>query len=182
MKIKELDIDLLKPAIYNPRKIKPEQLEDLVRSIKQFGFVDPVVVRLNDNMIIGGHQRYEAAKILKYKTVPVVQLDISDNDAKVLNLALNKISGDWDKPKLSELIKELNLDINIDATLSGFNNEEIDKLLNDLALRDGIEAEDQTDLLSSEYQVVITCKNEEEQLQILDKLQEEGYNCRPLIF
>ena len=182
MKVKELDIDLLKPAVYNPRKIKPEQLEDLVRSIKQFGFVDPVVVRLKDNMIIGGHQRYEVAKILKYKTVPVVQLDISDNDAKVLNVALNKISGDWDKPKLAELIKELNLTVDIDATLSGFNNEEIDKLLADLSLTEGIDGGDQTDLLSTEYQVVIKCKDEEEQLQILDKLQEEGYNCQPLIY
>ena len=100
MKIKELDIDLLKPAIYNPRKIDPEQLNDLVRSLKQFGFVDPLVVRSEDNMIIGGHQRYEAAKLLKYKTVPVVQLDISENDAKVLNVALNKISGEWEEDKL----------------------------------------------------------------------------------
>ena len=182
MKIKELDIDMLKPAVYNPRQIKPEQLESLIKSIKQFGFVDPIVVRLDDNMIIGGHQRYEAAKILKYKTVPVVQLDISDNDAKILNVALNKISGDWDKPKLSELLKELSLNSDIDATLSGFNDIEIDKLLADLSLSGGMDGGDQTDLLSTEYQVVIKCKDEEEQLKILDKLQEEGYNCQPLIY
>tara|TARA_R110002020_G_scaffold83406_2_gene207582 strand:- start:1432 stop:1980 length:549 start_codon:yes stop_codon:yes gene_type:complete len=182
MKIEDVDIDLLKPAVYNPRQIKPEALEDLTKSLKQFGFVDPIVARLKDHMIIGGHQRYQAAQLLKYKTVPVVYLDISENDAKVLNVALNKISGDWDKPKLSSLIQELEALADIDASLTGFNESDIEKMLEDLQLTDGMDIEDQSDLLHSEYQVVVTCKNETEQLQILDKLQEEGYICRPLIF
>ena len=132
MKIKELDIDLLKPAIYNPRKIEPEKLNDLVRSLKQFGFVDPLVVRSEDNMIIGGHQRYEAAKLLKYKTVPVVQLDISENDAKVLNVALNKISGEWEEDKLTSLLAELKDMDDVDELLTGFDKDEIDDLLADL--------------------------------------------------
>ena len=142
MKIKELDIDLLKPAIYNPRKIDTEQLNDLVRSLKQFGFVDPLVVRSEDNMIIGGHQRYEAAKLLKYKTVPVVQLDISENDAKVLNVALNKISGEWEEDKLTSLLAELKDMDDVDELLTGFDKDEIDDLLADLEPVEGLTDED----------------------------------------
>ena len=182
MKVEQVDIDLLKPATYNPRQIKPQQLEDLTRSLKQFGFVDPIVVRKKDQMIIGGHQRYQAAQILEYEKVPVVYLDISENDAKILNIALNKISGDWDKPKLADLIKELDSLSDVDATLSGFNDEAIDKLLEDLMVSDGTEALDQTDLLNSEYQIVIKCKTEVEQLELLEKFEKEGYNCQPLIY
>ena len=93
-------------------------------------------------MIIGGHQRYEAAKLLKYKTVPVVQLDISENDAKVLNIALNKISGEWEEDKLTSLLAELKDMDDVDELLTGFDKDEIDDLLADLEPVEGLTDED----------------------------------------
>lgn len=136
MKIEEVDIDSLKPASYNPRNIDAEEMESLKRSLKQFGFVDPAIIRKKDNMIIGGHQRIEAAKALGWETAPVIIMDVSANDAKLLNVALNKISGDWDDIKLANLLKELKYDNSVDELLTGFTEEELDTLLWDLGQDD----------------------------------------------
>jgi ParB-like chromosome segregation protein Spo0J len=136
MKIEEVDIDSLKPASYNPRNIDFEEMESLKRSLKQFGFVDPAIIRKKDNMIIGGHQRIEAAKALGWETAPVIIMDVSANDAKLLNVALNKISGDWDDVKLANLLKELKYDNSVDELLTGFTEEELDTLLWDLGQDD----------------------------------------------
>ncbi len=132
MKIELLDPETLKSAAYNPRQISREELNKLIKSIKQFGFVDPALVRKHDNMIVGGHQRVKAAIELGLKEIPVVYLDITENDAKLLNVALNKISGDWDEDKLTELLAELKFFDDIDELLTGFDEDELDQLLADL--------------------------------------------------
>ena len=83
-------------------------------------------------MIVGGHQRVKAAIELGLKEIPVVYLDITENDAKLLNVALNKISGDWDEDKLTELLAELKFFDDIDELLTGFDEDELDQLLADL--------------------------------------------------
>jgi len=132
MKVETAEIDSLKPAHYNPRQISREELDKLSKSIKQFGFVDPALVRKADNMIVGGHQRIRAAQELGLKEVPVIYLDISENDAKLLNVALNKISGDWEEEKLTALLAELRFMDDVDELLTGFDDDELDKLLADL--------------------------------------------------
>jgi DNA modification methylase len=109
-----------------------QELEKLKRSISEFGFVEPVVARKADNTILGGHRRVEAAKALHLKTVPVVYVDVSEAEAKVLNLALNKIQGEWDLPKLGHLLEELKGLPDLDETLSGFDEKEMESLLADL--------------------------------------------------
>lgn len=136
MKIEQIDIDLLKPASYNPRHIDDDEMRSLKRSLKQFGFVDPAIIRKKDKMIIGGHQRIAAAKELGLETVPVIFMDVTANDAKLLNVALNKISGDWDDVKLANLLKELKYDSSVDELLTGFSEEELDTLLWDLGQDD----------------------------------------------
>ncbi len=120
-------ISELKPAPYNPREISRHDLEALKRSIAEFGFVDPVVVN-KDNSIIGGHQRVEAAKALGIEKVPVVYIDVSEEQGKILNLALNRISGEWDKEKLKNLLSELS-SLSLDIGLTGFTSEEVSTLL-----------------------------------------------------
>ena len=132
MKIKFVDPELLKSAAYNPRQISREELNKLIKSIKQFGFVDPALVRKQDNMIVGGHQRIKAAQELGLKEIPVVYLDITENAAKLLNVALNKISGDWDEDKLTELLAELKFFDDVDELLTGFDEDELDQLIADL--------------------------------------------------
>ncbi len=108
------------------------ELEKLKRSIQEFGLVEPLVVRRRDHLVVGGHQRLEAAKALGLRTVPVVFVDLSDAQAKALNLALNRIRGDWDLPKLGTLLEELQSLPDLDETLTGFDPQEIDDLLADL--------------------------------------------------
>jgi DNA modification methylase len=120
------------PSAYNPRTMSRAELRKLVRSMAQFGCVEPLVVRRQDQAVIGGHQRLEAAKQLGLQTVPVVYVDVTEAEAKALNLALNKIQGEWDLPKLGVLLEELRDLPGLDETLSGFDARELEAVLADL--------------------------------------------------
>jgi len=128
----------------------PEEMESLRRSVAQWGLVQPLVVRRADNTIIGGHQRWQAANALGLKTVPVVFADISAEEAKALNLALNRISGEWDVAKLGELLEELQRLPSIDETLTGFSTDEIDDLLADLERQKAPEPREESFPLAAE--------------------------------
>jgi DNA modification methylase len=120
----------LKPAEYNPRKaLTPEDSEyqKIKRSIETFGYVDPIIIN-KDGTIIGGHQRHTVLLDLGYTEVDVVVLDLSKEDEKALNIALNKISGEWDELKLRDLLVELDLG-DYDISLTGFDNKELENLI-----------------------------------------------------
>ncbi|MDO8615282.1 MAG: site-specific DNA-methyltransferase [Dehalococcoidia bacterium] len=134
--IEQVAIDSLRADGGNPRRISDTELESLTRSIQQFGLVDPVIARREDNTVIGGHQRLLAARRLGFKTVPVVFLDITLENARLLNLALNKISGSWDQELLARLLSELEQIPDVDLSLSGFAEDEIAKLLKTLDARE----------------------------------------------
>src|SRR3990170_8489313 len=85
--VEEVPIDDLRPAPANPRRISDAELEALTRSLKEWGFVQPVIARREDRTVIGGHQRLLAARRLGYKTVPVTWIDISLERARLLNLS-----------------------------------------------------------------------------------------------
>ncbi|HZA21125.1 MAG TPA: ParB/Srx family N-terminal domain-containing protein, partial [Dehalococcoidia bacterium] len=105
--ITQVPISELRPDPANPRRISDQELESLTRSIREFGFVQPVVARREDKTIIGGHQRLIAARRLGLKQVPVVFLDLSSEQARLLNLGLNRIGGTWDQELLARLLAEL---------------------------------------------------------------------------
>lgn len=131
MDIKKVDISLLNPAKYNPRKdLQPSNPEyvKLKQSIEHFGYVEPIIVNKRNKVVVGGHQRLKVLIDLGYKDADVVYVDLNDTDEKALNIALNKISGDWDADKLEDLLRELSLDDSFDVELTGFTNAEIDKL------------------------------------------------------
>ena len=132
LRVEHVPVSRLRPWPENPRLMPEAEMHKLVRSIETFGLVEPLVVRRSDNLVIGGHQRLGAAKALGLKTVPVVYVDLSDAEAKVLNVGLNRIQGQWDLPKLGELLDELRLLPDFDVTLSGFDEREIDDLLAEL--------------------------------------------------
>ena len=107
MKIEEIKISELKHFENNPRTISKEEIEQLKDSIKKFGLVDPLIIDEN-NVVIGGNQRLEAAIELHHSDIPCVRvLNLTENEKKALNLALNKISGDWDEEKLYKLYSKL---------------------------------------------------------------------------
>ena len=134
--IEHISIGDLRPNPFNPRRISDAELEALTRSLREFGLVDPIIARREDRAVVGGHQRLRAARRLGLATVPVVFVDLSPEQAKVLNLALNKISGDWDQELLARLLAELNDAPHVDLSLSGFTDDEVAKLLKSLEARD----------------------------------------------
>ena len=130
MNIEKRSIADLKPAEYNPRKaLTPEDAEyqKIKRSIETFGYIDPIIINM-DGTIIGGHQRYTVLTDLGYTEVDVVVVDLSKEDEKALNVALNKISGEWDELKLRDLLVELDLG-DYDISLTGFDNQELEALI-----------------------------------------------------
>ena len=132
MEIVNVQIKDLKPNEENPRRITKRELQKLIRSIEEFGFVDPVIVNKNKsryNIIVGGHQRVEAAKKLNLTAVPVTYVDFPAEKEALLNVALNEISGEWDDDKLLTLLKGLE-EKGVDLTLSGFDEPILDEILN----------------------------------------------------
>ena len=127
MKIKNEKIENIELATYNPRKINANEMQKLMDSLSEFGFLDPVIV--NQNMtLIGGHQRIKAWAKLGNKTVPCIFVDLDPMKEKALNLALNKISGEWDIYKLNKILNEINSS-EININLTGFDNDELKKLI-----------------------------------------------------
>ena len=134
--------DLL-PADYNPRKdLKPGDLEyeKLKRSIEQFGYVEPVIWNKVTGRVVGGHQRLKVLMDMGITEIDCVVVEMDEAKEKALNIALNKISGDWDKDKLALLISDLQGE-DFDVSLTGFDPAEIDDLFKD-TLQDGIKDDD----------------------------------------
>ena len=133
MEIKELSLKELKPAAYNPRKkLKKgdKEYEKIKQSLLKFGYVDPIIVN-NDMTVIGGHQRLTVLKDLDYETAKCVIVDLPKEDEKALNIALNKITGQWDDALLADLLLDLQeSDFNLDLT--GFEPPEIDDILSNV--------------------------------------------------
>ncbi len=129
----------LKGADYNPRAMPTEEMVNLKRALKEFGLVQPIVARKEDGLIIGGHQRVQAYReLLKERGCSPVEIDASpvpvvyvtgldDSKTKLLNVALNKIHGEWDNDKLTALFGSLTRDAAVE--LSGFSKDEVDGML-----------------------------------------------------
>ncbi|MBQ9167573.1 MAG: DNA modification methylase, partial [Oscillospiraceae bacterium] len=131
--------DLL-PADYNPRKdLKPgdAEYEKLKRSIEQFGYVEPVIWNRLTGRVVGGHQRLKVLMDMGMSEVDCVVVELPEEKEKALNIALNKISGEWDKDKLALLITDLQ-GADFDVSLTGFDPAEIDDLFKD-SLKDGVQ-------------------------------------------
>jgi len=146
IQIEQVPVWDLVPDPANPRLISDRELEALTRSIREFGLVDPIIARKEGRTVIGGHQRLLAARRLGYKTVPVVFADLSLEQARLLNIALNKISGSFDQELLARLLSELNEVPDIDLTLSGFEEKELKDLLKSLDAREKRERVETFDL------------------------------------
>lgn len=127
MKVEMAKVADLIPATYNPRVIDPHVLEKLKKGLQEFGFVEPLVVNTfqgREGVIIGGHQRLKAALELGYEEVPVNYVSLDEKREKALNIALNKLAGEWDFPKLTTMLKELESDLDFDLELTGFDKFE----------------------------------------------------------
>ena len=133
LKVTYQPISALKPRPRNPRTHTKKQIRQIADSIKRFGFTNPILVD-SDNTIIAGHGRVEAAKILQIETVPVIYLaDLSEAEIRAYVIADNKLAENagWDRDVLAiELQGLLELNLDFDLTVTGFEAPEIDLLLN----------------------------------------------------
>lgn len=130
MKIEKIEVEKLNPAHYNPRKdLKPgdAEYEKLKKSIETFGYVEPVIWNKQTGHVVGGHQRLKVLIEQGESEVDCVIVDMDETKEKALNVALNKVSGDWDLPKLADLISDLDESM-FDVSLTGFEAAEIDDL------------------------------------------------------
>lgn len=128
MNIQKKSLRELIPAGYNPRlDLGPgdPEYEKLKRSIDEFGYVEPIIWNEQTGLVVGGHQRLKILQDRGETEAEVVVVNLSPEKEKALNLALNKVSGDWDDEKLSALLYDLSLD-DMDLSLTGFDSEEIE--------------------------------------------------------
>lgn len=133
MNLTKLKIGDLKIATYNPRKElneKDKEYQKIKNSILEFGYVAPIIVN-KDMTVISGHQRLKVLKEMGIVEVECIIVDLDKTNEKALNIALNKIQGDWDEEKLEALLQELKLE-DFDTNLTGFDFDEVDEILKDV--------------------------------------------------
>lgn len=142
MLIQKISIKKINPAPYNPRKnLKPDdpEYQKLLKSIEEFGYVDPLIWNEQTGNLISGHQRLKILLAQGIKQVQVSVVNLSLKKEKALNIALNKISGQWDKDRLSSLLDELCKDPGIDIEVTGFDLPEIENIIADVLKDRGTE-------------------------------------------
>lgn len=130
MEIRTVPISALNRAWYNPRKqLGPDDPDfvSLGRSMAQFGYIDPIIWNERTGRVVGGHQRLTILEESGVTEVDVSVVDLDDENEKALNLALNKISGEWDPPKLKDLIESLDSGA-FDFDVTGFSQQDLHAL------------------------------------------------------
>ncbi len=169
-----------KAAAYNPRKISDHDLDALRRSLRFFGPVQPIVVNERTGRIVGGHQRVKAAEAEGIEALPVVYVSLDEPSEKQLNLALNRVSGEFDRDRLEELVRDLEAS-GADLGLTGFTDKELSELVSDTPDADR-EMDGETDGgYQSQYGVIVMCSNEAEQERVYQALRAEGYDCKVVV-
>src|SRR5215468_4071746 len=125
----------LKPRARNPRTHTKKQIQQIAASIKEFGFISPVLIDGTDG-IIAGHGRVEAAKFIGMNDVPTVRVDhLTPAQVRAYVIADNKLAENagWDRALLALELEELSVDLNFDVTVTGFETAEVDLLIHGLS-------------------------------------------------
>ncbi len=120
-----MKLEDIRPADYNPRKaLKPgdDEYEALKNSLDRFDLVEPLVLNKTTGNLVSGHQRLTVLKDKGKTEAEVVLIEVDEEQEKLLNIAINKIDGEWDYKKLEELFDEIDAD---DIQYTGFTAEEL---------------------------------------------------------
>ena len=169
------EIAALKPWVRNPKKITDADVRRVVQSIRRFGFGAPIVARKADREVMAGHARLLAAQELGLRRVPVRYLDLDPADAHLYALADNKLAefSEWEDEEVAEILSEYSEE---DARIAGFDEKELDKLGKSIAEGDEPEPVD----MGEQFSILIECRSEKEQVDLLSRFQAEGLQCRAL--
>lgn len=168
----------------NPRSVSEEQIQQVVRSMRAYGFGAPIVARRNGE-IIAGHTRLAAAERLGLTLVPVRMMPwLTDAQAEELTVADNRLGelGQWNTSKLADLLAKFDGDA---RSRLGFTKADTKRLLEKArapspTLATG-GAPDQSAQAQTSFVVLIDCSSEQHQLDVIAKCQQEGWKCRALI-
>lgn len=175
-----VDVAELRPWANNPRDNR-KAIDEVAKSIRRFGWGSPIVANKRDGEIIAGHTRFAAAAKLKLDKVPVRWLDLDPADAHALALADNKVGevATWDDAVLRQVLAELK---EADESLladTGFSDDELARLMGEVEERE-LPSGDEVPI-GENWQVLIDCKSEADQNELLQELLERGMQCRALI-
>ena len=132
LSVTKININQIKPYKNNPKLHNKKQVSQIVNSIKEFGFVNPILID-EDGEIIAGHGRYMAAQAMNMTNVPAIVLShLSDAQKRMYRIADNKLTelGKWSPELLQIEFKELSvMDVDLDLEITGFETEEIDRFV-----------------------------------------------------
>lgn len=131
MKTAMMKLADIRPAAYNPRvTLKPgdKEYEALKNSLERFGVAEPLIVNTTTGNLVSGHQRLNVLKASGAQEVEVVLVEMDGEQEKLLNIAMNKIDGEWDYKKLEALFEEISAE---DIKFTGFSEEELSNLFDD---------------------------------------------------
>ena len=139
MIVNKINIQDIKPYENNAKKHDETQIKNVAESIKQFGFVQPIVLDKNNEIVIG-HCRYEASKLLGLEEVPCVRVDeLTDEQVKKLRIVDNKANeSPWDFDLLEQELENLDMD-DFDFLIA---TDMSDEKLNDLFVDDETESKE----------------------------------------
>jgi hypothetical protein len=155
-RVKQVPLASLHANKANPRKITDERLESLKRALT----ADPEMlharplIALPDGRVIAGNMRLRAATELGWKTIPTVTVDLDERRAQEWLLRDNQEYGEWDEPSLAMLLEDLAAG-GADLDLTGFDDREVERLLDSLQASNGAEpaAPDPTPALRAKWGV-----------------------------
>ncbi len=175
LEIEYVATDDLIPYFNNSRTHSESQVKQIAASIREFGFTNPILID-EEQTIIAGHGRVMAAEVLSMPTVPCIRLSgLSEAQRKAYVIADNKLAlnAGWDIDALSIEINQL-ADLDFDLDILGFDIQELASILD--GEKEGTEPKEES--YSEIFNIVIECKDEEEQEKIFNRLDTEGYKCR----
>ena len=172
-------IDAVTPHPRNPRQ---GDVGAIHQSIAANGFYGHIVAQRSSGHILAGSHRWIAAKQAGAKRIPVTWVDVDDDHALRILLADNRTNdlASYDDTSLAQLLVEIQEAVG-DLAGTGYDGDDLDELLADLAPMTDEPGADDTGRLSGAYEVLVTCTDEQQQLALLSRLAREGYQCRALI-
>jgi ParB-like chromosome segregation protein Spo0J len=177
MTIESVPIESISPDPANARVHSPKNIEAIKASLRRFGQQKPIVVDAR-GIVRAGNGTLAAARALGWTHINIVRTDLMSSDAAAYAIADNRTSdlSDWDEEALARQLDELRAE-GMNLADLGFDQREVRKLLDDsLAPGDTPGAD-----VEERWLVVVTCKDEPDQVAFLEQMERENRDCKALL-
>lgn len=169
----------------HPENARQGDIGAIHTSFDTNGFYGAVIAQVSTGNILAGNHRYIAATQKGVESIPVMWVDVDDATALRILVSDNRHSdlASYDNAALAEVLERIKLDdTDLGFTGTGWDEEAYQNLLSDLSgsLNRG-ESNGEIDKIDEKFQVLVTCRNESDQIRALDLLQQNEFECRALI-